>query len=436
MRKPLGLVSRIFDTPGISSSIITLGLTGISYLIFQEHAEELKSTSLYLEDLIEHITTPAILGSLTYSLLKINKNKRRHTTSNCFRHFLLEKYLGRLIKDRNNFTIITGKPHFIGNQTLSDNEMKNITQTLKNRLGDTIFCDATSTIYIITDEKNEKEIYYLSKELEEEHSTLDKRFTFAYDLVDFSKDEETPSIETLITRANKNLQLRSILDLNVPSGFRTLLNGLSQRDPITYIHTKGVREYSMEIGKIVGVESRDILAISVSSLLHDLGKIGVFDKILLSEKELKRDEEEFEPMKRHPIDGYIEAVSSYPLLAEELRPVLEHHRRYDNEGYPTQKCFENYLRKPKEFEISPNLENYIINCLAEEPHIYSKIVSIADTIEAMTGKRQYRPPKTLEQAKEELIKFSNSQFDPKLVEKVIENWHRIENVYRNLNGYQ
>lgn len=172
---------------------------------------------------------------------------------------------------------------------------------------------------------------------------------------------------------------------------KALLKALQIKDDYTYGHSMRVAYYSVCLGKELHLSEEEIKCLELSALFHDIGKIGTPDQVL--NKPSRLDEDEFQVMKEHPeltgkilseIDGF-EGIAKF---------AMYHHERYDGRGYPDQL---------KEDEIP----------------LYSRIILIADTFDAMTSSRPYRKGLDYEIAFQELRDFAGTQFDPKLVEHFI-----------------
>lgn len=169
------------------------------------------------------------------------------------------------------------------------------------------------------------------------------------------------------------------------------LEGLSAtldlRDNETAGHSRRVTRYCLEIAKALGCGSKQLKTIARSALLHDIGKIGIPDAILL--KPGKLTEEERAVMETHVRIGY-ELVSSIAFLAGSAEIVLTHHERYDGRGYPQ-------------------------GLVGDEIPLSARIFAVADTLDAMTSDRPYRRALPYSAAREEIIRESERQFDPKVV---------------------
>ncbi len=171
----------------------------------------------------------------------------------------------------------------------------------------------------------------------------------------------------------------------------TLALILDARDPYTKRHSENVTRYSVAIAVQLGFSPARVELIRRAALLHDIGKIGIRDDILL--KPGKLTEEEFEQIKIHPLKSQ-EIVVSLPFLKDVSVLVRQHHERYDGKGYPDGKA-------------------------GEDIELGARILAVSDSFDAMTTDRPYRKRLSLEAAKAELIRCRGTQFDPKAVDSFI-----------------
>ena len=167
----------------------------------------------------------------------------------------------------------------------------------------------------------------------------------------------------------------------------TLASAIEARDPYTAGHAIRMAEYSKSIAEEIGVSGQAIETIYRAALMHDIGKIGIPDNILLKNGPLSEDECRI--MKKHPDIGS-KILESMDGLANVARIVRYHHNRFD-EGL-------------KE-EFSGNSEEII----------GARIIAAADAFEAMTSIRPYRKAIPATEAVEELKRMAGSQFDPEVV---------------------
>lgn len=169
----------------------------------------------------------------------------------------------------------------------------------------------------------------------------------------------------------------------------SLVTALDVRDQETRGHSVRVATHSLDIARMLGVYSDDELAtVYRGALMHDVGKIGVPDAILLKPAKLTEDEWEF--MRRHPALGY-RILAQVPYLRPAARIVLAHHERWDGDGYPRRLKGENIPQG-------------------------ARIFALADTYDAIISDRPYRAGQTPDAALQEILRCAGTQFDPKVVE--------------------
>jgi len=182
-----------------------------------------------------------------------------------------------------------------------------------------------------------------------------------------------------------------------------LASAIDARDPYTYQHSNNVTKYAVRIAKEMKLPSKMIEDIKYASLLHDVGKIGIRDDVLM--KPGKLTDEEFLQIKNHPIKGE-EIIKSLPFLKGIGRIMRHHHERFDGKGYPDG-------IKGKDIELS------------------ARILKIADFFDAITTDRPYRKAFSLEEAKNELIKNKGVELDPNLTDCFLEILEKEPHLTRN-----
>ena len=171
-----------------------------------------------------------------------------------------------------------------------------------------------------------------------------------------------------------------------------LAEAVDKRDPFTSKHSQNVRMISVDIGREMRVSASDVEALEWGGLLHDVGKIGVPDNILLKQERLTREERMV--MNAHPVLG-AEIIAPVTRLAPELPIIRHHHEWYNGSGYPDR-------------------------LMGDEIPRLARVLHVADAFEAMTAARPYRmTPLTNEQALAELRKFAGVQFDPEVVDAFV-----------------
>jgi len=162
---------------------------------------------------------------------------------------------------------------------------------------------------------------------------------------------------------------------------------LDLRDTETAGHSRRVSLYCLEIARAMGCTAEQLKTIARGAYLHDIGKIGIPDSILLKEGKLSAEEQTV--MQTHVRIGY-ELVSRIPFLAAAAEIVLAHQERYDGTGYPQ-------------------------GLMGEEIPLGARIFAAADTLDAMTSDRPYRQALPFAAAREEIVRESGKQFDPDVV---------------------
>lgn len=188
-------------------------------------------------------------------------------------------------------------------------------------------------------------------------------------------------IKTNIELERTNVEL---LDLMVKS--------IEARDPYTSGHSRRVQDYSMMIARALGLGEKQVQAIGRAALLHDIGKIHEkYGPILRKADRLSA--EEWTTMREHPSDGAALIATMTP-LRELVAAVKHHHENWDGTGYPD------------------GLAGELIPLAA-------RIIRFADTIDAMTTVRPYRPGLTPVEVRAEIVRCRGSQFDPGLVDRLL-----------------
>jgi HD-GYP domain-containing protein (c-di-GMP phosphodiesterase class II) len=190
-------------------------------------------------------------------------------------------------------------------------------------------------------------------------------------------EEIQRAIEQIRQAATRNKEL-------FMGSIRMLANAIDEKDPYTRGHSERVAFYSMLIAKHLGMGAEDVERVHLSGIIHDVGKIGIEDKILRKPAALT--DEEYEIMKQHPRKGehILEAV---PLLKQMAGAGLMHHENVDGSGYPD-------------------------GLKGEQIPLLGRIVSVADAFDAMTTDRPYSKAMTFEAALARLRFLAGKKFDP------------------------
>jgi response regulator RpfG family c-di-GMP phosphodiesterase len=168
----------------------------------------------------------------------------------------------------------------------------------------------------------------------------------------------------------------------------TLVAALDAREHETSAHSHRVREYSITLARNIGLSRGDLIHLGRGALLHDVGKIGVQDSILL--KPGKLTDSEWIEMRKHPQIGY-DILQNIEFLAPAAEIVLCHQERWDGSGYPN-------------------------GLVGRSIPLGARIFAVVDTLDAMTSDRPYRKALSLETAINEIYTGSGTQFDPNVVE--------------------
>lgn len=169
---------------------------------------------------------------------------------------------------------------------------------------------------------------------------------------------------------------------------RALANSIDAKDPYTRGHSQRVTEYSVEIARELKLSDDEVDRIQFGAILHDIGKVGIKDKVLSKAGQLT--EEEYEYMKTHPLLG-LGIVDPIEFLRPVKSIIRGHHERWDGGGYPD-------------------------GLKGEDIDIGARIVNIADSWDAMVTQRPYNTPMTHEQGVARLKEIAGTQHDPKVTE--------------------
>jgi diguanylate cyclase (GGDEF)-like protein/putative nucleotidyltransferase with HDIG domain len=189
-----------------------------------------------------------------------------------------------------------------------------------------------------------------------------------------------------------NEQLLRRMHRSYLSTITSLARAVEAKDPYTSGHTERVARIAVVLAEELGFDNAQLQAVEVGAIIHDIGKVGIADEILLKPGPLSP--EETREMRKHP------ELSSYIVADLELPPVVKqmarsHHERYDGTGYPD-------------------------GLAGEEIPLAGRILSVADALDAMTSDRPYRKAMPLATARAEIQEMSGSQFCPRVVAVLME----------------
>ena len=181
------------------------------------------------------------------------------------------------------------------------------------------------------------------------------------------------------------------------------------KDPYTRGHSDRVSEYSVLIGKKLGLDENTLHILKIGGLFHDIGKIGIPDSILL--KESKLSDEEYSQIKNHPMIG-VHMLGDAAIFTDILPIVKHHHERYDGRGYPSQ-------------------------LVGDDIPYVARIAAVADTFDDMTSKRSYRNSLPIDVVRAEIERCSGTQFDPNIAKVFLDimdndfdSIHEIQEKYK------
>jgi len=185
----------------------------------------------------------------------------------------------------------------------------------------------------------------------------------------------------------ENNALYDVLYNNLVNALKSLVITIEARDPYTKHHSERVTTYSLEIAEVMNLSEEDKDAIRFGGYLHDIGKIGVRDTILLKPDRLTP--EEIEEIRLHPVIGD-NIIKPMNFFDREKPLIRHHHERIDGRGYPD-------------------------GLTGDQIPLIVKIIAVADSYDAMTSSRPYRKARSHEFALEEMVRCSNTQFDADVV---------------------
>lgn len=207
------------------------------------------------------------------------------------------------------------------------------------------------------------------------------------------KDEESLDTNAIMSLAenrmyrNKLIESQSARSATISSLSRTLHEKHSETEE----HTARIRDLSLQLGARLNLSQDKLDELELLALLHDIGKIGIPDHILLKPGKLTN--EEWQTMKTHTEIGYRIAKST-PDLSHIAYEILAHHERYDGNGYPS-------------------------GLKGKEIPLLSRIINIADSFDVMTHKRTYKDAMSIDFAIEEIKRCSGTQFDPVIADEFL-----------------
>ena len=211
--------------------------------------------------------------------------------------------------------------------------------------------------------------------------------SFSADDVEFLR-----TLASHVSVASRNAQLYRSLEISYLDTVAALAAAVDAKDAYTRGHSERVMRNSVHLARALGLPQREVNMIRYSALLHDVGKIGLPTHILSTKARLT--EEEFNLVKQHPVIGY-EIVRPISFLQPALDGIRNHHERWDGHGYPEGLAGENIP-------------------------FMGRLLTLADTWDAMAHDRFYRRARSTEEIVKEFLDCSATQFDPSLVPTAVE----------------
>jgi len=201
------------------------------------------------------------------------------------------------------------------------------------------------------------------------------------------------SLESLVAARTEQLK-KALVDLerSYDITLEALGDALDKKDAETEGHSKRVTAFTIAIARAMGLSKDQIAVIARGAFLHDIGKMAIPDAILRKPGKLTPDE--ILIMQEHCYHGY-EILKKIPFLHEAAEIVYAHQEKYDGTGYPR-------------------------GLKGEEIPLGARMFSVADTLDAITSDRPYRPAQSLTAARDEIKLWSGRQFDPRVVEVFLE----------------
>jgi putative two-component system response regulator len=221
------------------------------------------------------------------------------------------------------------------------------------------------------------------------YAKMNKYYTMVENQKDILEEEVTQRTKELqeTLKLAKRTEYEISIRLGLASEFRDLETGG---------HIKRMSHYSKLLAELYGLSKDECELILYAAPLHDIGKVGIPDKILL--KPGRFEGNEFEIMKQHAVLGakMLEGADDFPVLKAGHIIALQHHERWDGNGYPSK-------------------------IKGEDIHLYARIIAVADVFDALSSKRCYKKPMSLDTVLKIMKEDAGTHFDPTLVTLLLDN---------------
>lgn len=180
-----------------------------------------------------------------------------------------------------------------------------------------------------------------------------------------------------------------------------IASALDARDPYTGNHSRRVSDMACLLCGYMGMSDEETQEIHIAGHLHDIGKIGIRDSVLM--KAGKLNDDEWEQMKRHPQIG-ADILAKSPNFSRISAIILHHHERFDGKGYP-------------------------FGAAGDEITIGARIIAVCDSIDAMASARAYRKALPLDVCYNEIEINIGKMYDPEIAKTVLKHWNSVAEMY-------
>ena len=193
--------------------------------------------------------------------------------------------------------------------------------------------------------------------------------------------------EKIVSTTEELYKMNNKLALSFIATVQALTHAVEAKDVLTCGHSDRVSKTCMDIGMALKLDADELEGLFLSAKLHDIGKIGISDTILLKPEKLT--DEEIQIIRQHPVIGY-KILDPIPFEWNVAEAALQHHERHDGKGYPH-------------------------GLQGNEISLWGKIIAVADSYDAMTWYRPYSRVLSHQFAVEEIVQNAGTQFDPEIV---------------------